>query len=255
MSVRSRIGILLALAAWPAIAQNTDLPPMTTVVIPVVGSVLGANGVRWKTDLELRNDGPAEATVSLVLPTAPDQPAMITTIAGGDTVRFSDVVGQAFGMESALSPLLVQTLGRRSVSIHASAYGVRGSEALRPEPITFSYNSPFYPIRTLYGLSFSDSYRTNVGIANLGETEAPVTLALQRIPGRYLAISRLVVPPNTLWHVPIQALFPLISDGDDFSILIETSSTATYVYASVIENATSTAKFVQPSLGSPASAP
>lgn len=255
MSVRFRIGFLLALAASPAIAQNADVPPMTTVVVPVVGSVVGANGIRWRTDLELRNDGPTEATVSLILPTAPDQPAMITTIAGGDTVRFSDVVGQAFGIESALSPLLVQTLGRRSVSIRAAAYGVRGTEALPAEPIAISYNSTFYPIRTLYGLSFSESYRTNVGLANLSDSEAPVTLALQRIPGRYLAISRLVVPPNTLWHLPIQLLFPLISEGDDFSILIETSAGATYVYASVIENNNNTAKFVQPVIGAPTSAP
>jgi hypothetical protein len=250
MSVRSRIGFLLAIVAIPAMAQS-DTPPMTTVVVPVVGSVFGANSVRWKTDLELHNDGAAEATVSLVLPTAPDQPAMITTIGGGETVHFGDVVGQAFGMESALSPLLVQTLGRRSVTIRATVYGVRGAENLQPEPIAISYRSTFYPVRMLYGLSFNDDYRTNIGIANLGETPAPVTLALQRLPGRNLAVTNLVVPPNTLWHVSLQSLFPLITAGDDFSILVETVASSTYVYASVIENASSTATFVQPSIGAP----
>lgn len=248
MSFRFCVAFALALM-WPIAACAADAPPIASVVVPVVGSILGANHVHWQTDVELRNDAGSEATVSLILPTAAGQPAIITTIPAGESVRFADVVGQAFGIESALSPLLIQTLGRRSVSVRATIQGVRDGVALAPQPVAIRYGSTYFPLRILRGLSFSDTRRTNVGIANMSDSEAPVTLALQLLPGRNLAITHLLVPPNTLWHTSIQSLFPLITAGDEFSILVETAVAETEVYASVIENATSAARFVQSTIG------
>jgi hypothetical protein len=248
------IPILLAVST-AAFAQSAAVPVDTTqnvtVIVPVVGSTIGVNGVTWKTDVELTNDQPREAIVSLVLPAAPDQPAMITTISPGATVRFTDIVGQAFGMDRALSPLLISTMGRRSVSVRATAYGVRGAEAFRPEPLSVERTDVFFPFRYLPGLSFNDEFRTNIGFANLGEEPATFVIALQRFTGRNVAVARLTLPSNTLWHIGIQFLFPLITKGEDFSALVETSSANTYVYASVIENETNSAKFVHASIGMP----
>ncbi|HVR38385.1 MAG TPA: hypothetical protein VMU84_04765 [Thermoanaerobaculia bacterium] len=226
---------------------------MSTVVVPVVGSITGANNVRWKTDIELVNDLKSETTVTLMLPTAAEQPFILTTIGPGDTLRFTDVVSEAFGMDAALSPLVVSTLGRRSVTIRATVYGVRGTEVFKPQPIAINYGSGYYPQRTLPGLSFNDAYRTNIGLVNLSDKPVEFGLGLQRIPGRTIAYTRIPIAPNTLWHVAIQYVFPLITAGDDFSIVIETSSPDTYVYASVIENETNSAKFIQPSIGAAAS--
>lgn len=242
--------LAVAILASPLFAQTADPPPqMATVVVPVVGTVNGPMGVRWKTDVELRNDTRTEATVALTLPAAPDQPAILTSIAPGDTLRFTDVVGEAFGMDSALSPLVVQTLGRRSVSIRATAYGVRGEEIFKPQPIAVSYGSTFFPTRVLSGLSFSDDYRTNIGLANLGSQPAQIALALQRIPGRNIAVTRVVLGPNSLWHFSLNSFFPLVTDGGNFTVVVESLQPDTYVYASVIENATTTATFIQPTFG------
>ncbi len=240
------MAVLLLVAACGLFAQT---PVMTTVVVPVVGTVDGMNGYRWKTDIELKNDLPTEATVSLTLPTVADQPAIITTVPPGESVSFPDVINQAFGIDTALSPLVVQTLGRRSIGISATVYGVRGTEVSAPQPIAIDYGNSFFPQRVLAGLSFSDSYRTNVGVVNLGDREATFTVALQRIPGRNLAVTHFALPPDSIWHHSIQSLFPLISSGSDFQLVIETGEPATYVYASVIENQTNVARFIQPSLG------
>jgi hypothetical protein len=228
-------------------ADKQEVPVMTTVVVPVVGNVDGINGYRWKTDVILQNDLPTEATVALSLPTAPDEPAMITTVPGGQTVMFSDIVA-SFGLETALSPLVVQTAGRRSIGIAATVYGVRGADVTKPQAISVEYAHAADPQRVLAGLSFSDEYRTNVGIVNLGEHDATFTVALQRVPGRNLAITHFTMRPNSNWHASIQTLFPLISNGTDFSIVVETSAPNTYVYASVIENETNVARFVQPAI-------
>ncbi|MEA2489703.1 MAG: hypothetical protein QOH21_1495 [Acidobacteriota bacterium] len=238
------------LLALPALSQE-NAPPTTSVLVPVVGSVLGANQVRWKTDLELVNDLGSEVDVALQLPTAAESPAIIVTLGPGQVQRFADVVGEAFGLDSTLSPLLVTTSGRRSVTVRATVYGLNGTELTKPQPIAIQYGASYYLYRALDGIAFTDDQRTNLGLVNLGTTDALFTLALQRVEGRNVAVTRVVVPAGSMWHLPIQMLFPLITSGSDFRVVVETSSTETYAYASVIENATSTARFIQPRVATP----
>jgi hypothetical protein len=236
------------LAASRAYGQGESATPvMTTVVVPIVGSTIGIDNVRWRTNVELRNESGSAATVVITLPTAADQPTiLLPAIPPGGVVRFADIVGQAFNLDLALSPLIVQTEGRRSVTIRATVYGVRGGEALPPQPIPISYVPTFFPQRTLQGLSFSDDFRTNIGLANLSEKDVPFTLALQRVPGRNVAVAHITLPPSSLWHASIQTVFPLITNGDNFTVVVETGNPETYVYASVIENGTDVARFVSP---------
>jgi hypothetical protein len=233
------------LAATAAAQSSEQKPPMSTVIVPVVGSVTGANDVRWKTDVALLNDGRAEVTVVLTMPTAPDSNFLMLPIGPGATLNLSDVAS-ALGVDNGLSPLVVQTNAQRSIVIQATAYGTRGTDVFPPQPIAINYGSTYFPVRVLSELSFSDDYRTNIGLANLGTVPADFTLALQHVPGRYLAVTQISVPPNGLWHMSIQSAFPLITNGDHFAVVVETGSPETYIYASVIENATNSARFVQP---------
>lgn len=221
------------------------------VLVPIVGSVVGANDVRWKTAVQLQNDSHDEMFVALRLPAAPDSQAIAFTLPPGATQTFNDVVNEAFGIDAALSPLEVETMGKRSVRVTASVYAVSSSGVTKPEPIPIAYADSTYPVRTLNGLSFSDTFRTNIGLVNLSDRDAEFTLALQRISGRNIAVARLTIPPSSLSHTSIQGLFPLITKGDDFMVVIETSAPKTYVYGSVIDNTTSDARFIQPTIGAP----
>jgi hypothetical protein len=238
--------IAILLFATSAAAQT---PQSVSVLVPIVGSVIGPGAVRWKTDVNLHNDSRDEMFVALRLPTAPDQPTIAFTLPPGGTQRFADVVGEAFALESALSPLIVETMGKRTVRVAATAYAIREADVTRGEPIPIVYSYASYPFRTLNNLSFSDLFRTNIGIVNLGDREATFTLGLQRLAGRNIAVARMTTPPISLTHTAIQSLFPLIAKGDNFDVVIETSAPNTYVYASVIENATSEARFIAPSIG------
>jgi len=242
----------LLLAAASAYAQapaaEPGEPPVVMVMVPVVGRVYGAANVPWRTDVELFNDTAAPEQVMLSLPAAPDQPFISFDIPPHGSQRFTDVIGEAFGLDRALSPLMVQTVGKHSVQVAASVYAVQDGKVTPREPIALAYSDVFLPLRALYGLSFSDAYRTNIGFANLNDRDALFTVALQLVSGRNIAVTQLTVPPNTLWHTSIQALFPLITKGDDFAVLIETGLRDTYVYGSVIANGTNEARFIQPSI-------
>jgi hypothetical protein len=238
--------MVMMLLAGSAAAQT---PQSVSVLVPIVGSVIGPSAIRWKTDVELHNDSREEMFVALRLPTAPDGPAIAFTLPPGGTQRFADVVAEAFGVDAALSPLVVETLGKKSARVAATAYAIREDGVTRGEPIPVVYSDAAYPLRTLNNLSFSDVFRTNIGLVNLGETDATFTLGLQRLVGRNIAVARVTLSPNSLAHTSIQSLFPLIAKGDDFNVVVETTGPGTYVYASVIENATSEARFITPSIG------
>lgn len=218
----------------------------TTAVVPVVGNVFGATMVRWKTDVEIVNDTGAAADVALELTNAPEQPVILLSLGPGETQRFRDVTADAFGIETILSPLRITTSGRRSVTVRASVYAERGTERSRVQPIQTYVGSQFAPFRSLDGLAFSDEFRTNVGIVNFGERDADFVLALQRIPGRDVAVTRLRVSAGSMIHASIQSLFPLMTKGAGFSVVIESGSPETYVYASVIENAGHIGTFIGP---------
>jgi hypothetical protein len=239
------------LAAFGAAAADA---PNVSVLVPVVGSVAGMNNVRWKTDVDLFNDSRSEANVMLSLPTAPDQPFIFVTIAPGSAQHFSDIVASTFGMSEVLSPLKITTIGSgRSVRVSASVYGIHDAEMTRPEPIAIT-SATYVPLRALSRLSFSDSFRTNIGLANLGDNEATFTLALQGLSGRNVAVTRYRVSSNALVHTSIQSLFPMITKGDDFTVLVETSAPDTYIYASVVDNETNQTHFIQPSISAPTTA-
>lgn len=257
--IRTALGaaLLALMANAPLAAQETaeaaPAPVSSTVVVPIVGSALGINDVQWRTSVELVNELPEEVTLALQMPTMPDQPAIVTSLPPGGRMVFSDVVTEAFGIDHALSPLVVTTLARRSVTVRATAYGVRGAQHFRPQPIAVDYGATYYPVRTLHNLSFNESFRTNIGLVNLAESPVEFVLALQRIAGRNIGVTRVTLPPLSLSHVPIQALFPLISNGDHFTMVVETGEQNTFVYGSVIENATTTATFIRAVIGAPAS--
>jgi hypothetical protein len=229
--MRLRLLLALLLLAATAGAQES----LSTVMVPVVGTTIGP-GVVWRTDVEIVNDTGSRVDVAMDLVTAPDDPVILFDLGPGQTTKFSDVISQAFGLPFALSPLRVTSGTRRALTVRATVYGVREGGITKPEPIAVYSGQSYYPLRALDGLSFTDEYRTNIGLVNFGETPAEFLLALQRIPGRNLAVSYLTVEPSKLAQTSIQSLFPMISKGDDFTVVIETMSRDTYVYASVIDN-------------------
>jgi hypothetical protein len=244
MRLRSLIVLLWSFFSVAVVAQEGARTSMS--VVPVVGNVIGAGMARWRTDVEIVNDTGGNADVALELPNAAEQPVLVLSLAPGEVQRFGDITAQAFGVEAVLSPLRITTSGRRSVTVRAQVYAEFGGERSPMQPITTYVSSQYAPIRVLDGLAFSDDFRTNIGLVNFGAADAEFVLALQRVPGRNVAVTHRRVPAGQMFHEPIQSIFPLITDGSGFSVVIESIAAETYVYASVIEGATQTGRFISP---------
>jgi hypothetical protein len=240
MRLRGAVVILL-LGAFAARGQ------VSTAIVPVVGNVVGVPG-RWLTNVEIANSGAVDLDVALELPAVPSASPLFFTLSPGQVQRFPDIVGEAFGLPHAISPLRITTSSRRGVAVRAQAYPMNEPQAPL-QPLDVYDADVWFPVRILDGLAFTDAYRTNIGLVNLGTAPAEFVLALQRIPGRTIAVAHLRVEPDSMRHDSIQALFPLITAGTGFSVVVESGARDTYVYASVIESASSSGKFITPRVG------
>lgn len=234
--------LVYLLSAATAAAQQEGT---STAVVPVVGSVFGATGVLWKTDVDIINETGGTTTVAVELTALPEA-AIFFDLPPGGVQRFNDIVGQTFGTDLVLSPLRVTNSGRRAVTVRATAYAIgAGGTISKLQLLGTAYGSEWAPFRALDGLGFSDELRTNIGLVNFSGREAIFMLALQRLPGRDLAVNTVRLEPESLLHISIHALFPMIPKGEHFRVVIETPERETYCYASVIDNA-HTGTFVQP---------
>lgn len=226
-------------------AQEADQQYATTIV-PLVGTIRGMGDVRWRADVRIINEtlNPIEAI--LMLPAAPEQPWMMTTISAGDAVVFSDIASEAFGMENILSPLYVHALGTRPLTVATMITGEGPQGAVRPQFTRANY-SGFFPARlTLTRLAYNDDYRTNVGLVNLDDKAVSVTMGLQRVTGRNIMTVTRTLAPQSVVHVPIQELFPLVTNATDLVVIMEFSSSRAYGYASVLRNDDHSGIFIGP---------
>jgi hypothetical protein len=228
----------------PATPPETPELVVSRVVVPVAGSVKGAGDFEWRTDIVITNPLASDVEVILTMPAIPNEPFMMTTIPARATVALMDVARQAFGSPGKLSPLVVHTIGPISVAVSANAYPVGAGIAPYRQAIPASQTMAGVGLHRFAPLAINDRYRTNVGLVNLGETEAMITLAVQRVAGRNLAMTTIPVPPRGLVHASLRGLFPLMPDGDNIILIAESVTSETDVYASVIDNESQRAVFV-----------
>lgn len=243
------LGVLLAPGALRAQEETPEAPPpdpfvVSRAVVPAVGQIAGFKGVIWRSDVVLYNDSPQTTTVVISPLPFPELFQMFELPPGG-TMVYTNVAGESFGI-GGVAPLLVQTLARRSVTVYATAYGILEGNPTPRQIIPVLYDELPPSIQQLRGLSMNEAWRSNVGLVNLGEVPATFTLALQRLEERPLATLTVVVGPESSVHVPLNQLFPLVTEGTDLTLLVDSISPRTYAYASVVRNDTHEAVFVQP---------
>ncbi|HVR43650.1 MAG TPA: hypothetical protein VMS56_09420 [Thermoanaerobaculia bacterium] len=111
---RTTLILLLALAPAALAAQSPEL------YVPVTGTIPGADGSRWQGELTLHNAAtvPVAATLTLYGP-AGALGAHDLTLGARSTITFENVVGQAFGLESATGALSIDLAdhGRGRVAV------------------------------------------------------------------------------------------------------------------------------------------
>lgn len=238
------IGSLLFAGA--ALAQPPAEPRVARALVPVVGSVPGGGGTLWRTEILLTNPTGADLFVVLRLVSDPEESFFSTLIPAGESLGFSDVSQEAFGRFGILSPLLIQTLGDRSVIVHAFSFGEQQGRISAPQQIPVIYGPLPRAVMYIGPVTSDEEFRTNLGLVNIGDEPVSFTVSIQRLPGRNLAVNTLTVNPRSMVHSTLASLFPLLEEVSGVTIVVDPTAANTYAYASTIRLADNQARFFAP---------
>lgn len=175
--------LVAAVVTFPAVAQTTILnEPTAQLVIPAAGSVAGANGTFFRSDVSITNFAATDQLVTFRWLTSsgqsPDRKQI--TIAGNTGIISEDFVG-SYLQKSGLGAVIITAVkedgsfdpnGRLYATsrIWSTQPGTNGTVSQSFPVIAASSIQPARELRLL-GHRISTQFRSNVGLVNLAETE------------------------------------------------------------------------------------
>lgn len=260
-------------------ANGSAVAPLAAtneVFLPVVGSVQGANGANFQTDVSIFNNSPigvlgSSASAGIfaqffpsgnVVPTSATvnaQNISALNVPARGTTTLRDVGTSMFG--GALNGIgALRILSSSSVFANARIYnnqissgrgtfgqfepGMLRSQALQQGVLV--------GVGNVTGGSGANgqSFRTNVGFFNPNDTATTVALEMRDANGNVTASQMITLNPWAQMQVPLDGpggLFTSINGDTGTSSILFLSGNAIFAYASIVDNVSGDASFVTPS--------
>ncbi|MDX1582218.1 MAG: YCF48-related protein [Thermoanaerobaculia bacterium] len=225
----------------------------TTQWIDGIGSVQGAGGTFFRSELSLTNLTLNETVATLaIVPRGATTPTgtVDVTLAPAESRLYSDVIEEAFELQGVAGTIWISSAG--AVSAWARTYNdltVGGGAG------TFGQFIPAFDETDLIGmsgavlpgLSQNEAFRTNAGIVNVGMVDASVTLSVWSSEGAKLGEKAYGVPAGSAMFVG-QVINDLgveaLSDG--YIRIMPSVGSAFYVWASSVDNVSTDQTFFRP---------
>lgn len=204
----SATGVYLKLIHVPA-QKDVVLTPRQRMVFPMVGTVPGANGAFWVSDLTLHNAlrEPVAATLRFV--SHARRVDRHIEIAPRQTLRYSDVVRTFFGVkEGGAGSLWIEYReGRAPVAVVKTADVAHGGRPSVEAPLTSADSATAGGDRgelTIVGIPAASlvGRRVNIGVVNTGMIPATFRVTARTSSGRM--IGRTIeqgIPEDDLWFI------------------------------------------------------
>ncbi|HEX6160632.1 MAG TPA: hypothetical protein VF111_10730, partial [Thermoanaerobaculia bacterium] len=182
---------------------------VSRLVFPAVGSVPGANGSFWQSDLTLHNPFRDPIAVSLRLVAGERSIDRRITLASRQTVRWADVARNFFGVEGVVGTLWVEHRENRApVAVVKTSDVAHGGRATVETPLSkrdaATAGSDAAEL-TIVGIpaSTAPGRRVNVGIVNIGIIPATFRITVRDRHGRVVGKPiESGIPEDEVWLVP-----------------------------------------------------
>ncbi|MBL8115241.1 MAG: SGNH/GDSL hydrolase family protein [Acidobacteria bacterium] len=199
-------------------------------------------GTFFTTDLTLRNTGasPASAVVKFLGHTGDGTGGAerTVTLAAGETKTYADVLSSLFGLSTDFGPILVRSTASLAVQGQTSTPGGGG---------TFGQSVPAVPAadfigatpKSIVGVSQDAAFRTNLMLANAGETAMEIDVVLVSPAGATLATRRVSMGPLAFAQLNVgnDLGIPDVT-GAAFVLSTPTAGARFAAYASAIDRTT-----------------
>ncbi|HEX7153527.1 MAG TPA: hypothetical protein VF618_18715 [Thermoanaerobaculia bacterium] len=241
--VDNRTGDPVAVMAQRANAAAQEL------VIAAAAHLDGAGGSAWRSDVRLYNSGASTATVTLALHArgASGAPSLTTTLAipPRQLLVLDDVIAKTFGQMSAMGGLRItssQKLLAVSRTYNDTPNGTYGQDAAGvaiASALTIRDDARFAGLTT-------HGYRANLGIFNLAESAAELTLTLRGSNGTVLGTRGVTLEASQMTQLDDVFSYVGVPNAESASLAITTTArAASYAaYVSQIDNRSGDAIYI-----------
>ena len=212
-------------------------------IVPAAAHNPGLEGTLWRTDLTAVNLGASPAGLALVYATAAGSTLRAATVPAGGTVSWPDVLASLFGVDpGATSQGTLQIASDRPVALVARTYDETAAGTLGAAYPALGPQDAIPPggTGTLPGLKSSVGFRTNLGLVNLGGSDAGVKVTLHDVSGLVLGTPLAFTVPAGRW-LPVNDVFASAGAGSRdlaYATVEPLDGAAVWAYASVVDNGT-----------------
>ncbi|HMF07591.1 MAG TPA: PKD domain-containing protein [Thermoanaerobaculia bacterium] len=230
--------------------------PGSSLYLPAVARITGANGTLWKSDVTLTNPGDASASyrVSFLAHDAATATATPRDVFLGphQTVQVIDVLPTWFGRTDTYGALAVTATGQGPV-VAGRMYTESGGGGSVGQQIFAIRSTDVVTQGSLTGLREDEDFRSIVGFLNPQNAAVNVTAFLHNEDGALLATASLALPPASYVQESLSGLFPKVdfTTGQSYRATFDSGASGISAFASTVDNASQDLTF---SLATPARA-
>jgi photosystem II stability/assembly factor-like uncharacterized protein len=199
-------GTLYAGLSNGGVWQATAPAASVTALLPAAARASGSHGAFYTTDLSVSNTGPSPAYFTLKFlghdRDGSDGPESSFSLSPGATLSLRDVLGSAFGLDSAFGAL--------RVSSNSSDLDVVSVTSTPGFGGTFGQTVPAVPVgelvssgsaRSIPYVREGDGFRSNLVLSSNSNVETTVDAALVAPDGSLLAARSYSIPPSGMTQV------------------------------------------------------
>lgn len=184
-TARPDLAAYLRRIALPDPKQVAAGAARTRLVFPTVGSVPGANGSYWRSDLTLHNPHKENLALSLRYVAGDLRLDRAVVLAAGRTFRWEDVVRSLFGAPESRGALWIEYRGARPPVARIKTYdAAHDSRASVDAPLSMADASGAQDLTIVAIPGGGLARRINVGIVNVGLIPATFRITAQTRTGQ-----------------------------------------------------------------------
>jgi hypothetical protein len=174
----------------PSLQELGMIGERSRVVFPSVGSLPGANGTYWRSDLTLHNPFKERTPLGLRYVSGDTRIDRTVTILGGQSLRWEDVVHSLFQAPVGSGVLWIEYRGQHPpvarIRTYDAAHNAQGSVdaplSMRDSATAGTENADL----TIVGIPGGTQRRVNIGIVNVGKIPATFRITVRTRTGQLI---------------------------------------------------------------------
>jgi hypothetical protein len=172
----------------PSVEELGTIGERSRVVFPSVGSLPGANESYWRSDLTLHNPAKERMTLDLRYVSGDVRTDRTVAIAGGQILRWDDVVRTLFNAPQGSGVLWIEYRGQHPpiarIKTFDAAHNASGSVDVPLSVRDAATAGGENPELTLVGIPNSAGRRVNIGVVNVGKIPAIFRITVRTQAGQ-----------------------------------------------------------------------